>query len=91
MEDTAYRLRDHSFFVGADDADGYAAARRGDHALIRQVSLFVELDPEKLQAIANPTLKNFGASEAPATAISRGWRRARPEKHRHTRVAGTLT
>ena len=42
------------FFVRANDADRNPAGRRGNHALIRRVSLFFEFDSKKSQPVANP-------------------------------------
>jgi hypothetical protein len=43
-ENAANRLGYHAFFVRANDADRNPAGRRGNHALIRCVSLFFEFD-----------------------------------------------
>ena len=53
-ENAANRLGDHAFFVGTNDADRDPAGRRGNHALIRRVSLFFEFDAEESQPVANP-------------------------------------
>ena len=53
-ENAADCLGDHVFFVGANYADRNPAGRRGNHALIRGVSLFVELDSKEFQPVADP-------------------------------------
>jgi len=42
------------FFVRMNDADGNPLVLRGNHALIRRISLFFEFDSKKSQPIANP-------------------------------------
>ena len=53
-ENAANRLGDHLFFVRANDADCIPAGRRRNHALIRRVSIILELDSKESQTIANP-------------------------------------
>ena len=53
-EHAAHYLGDHPFFVCVDDSDRDPTLRRGYHAFLRRVTLFVEFDSEKLQPVANP-------------------------------------
>jgi hypothetical protein len=53
-ENAANHLGYHEYFVRANDADCNRAGRRGNHAVIRRVSLFVEFDSKEAQPIANP-------------------------------------
>ena len=59
-QDAADRLRDHPFLVRPNDAHGDPTGLRGNHALIRRVSLFFECDSKKLQPLADPGA-NIGA------------------------------
>jgi hypothetical protein len=49
-EYAANHLGYHAFFVCANDADGNRPGRRGNHAIIRRASLFVEFDSKEVLA-----------------------------------------
>ena len=45
---------DHEFFIGAYHVGWGPAGGRGNHALIRRISIFIEIDSKKSKAIADP-------------------------------------
>src|SRR5450432_3049729 len=53
-ENAANRLRNHAFFVRANNANHHLAGRCGNHSFIRCVFLFVDVDSKEFQSFANP-------------------------------------